>query len=199
MPGHTILSGERAQRAVAMLRAVTDILDDASIRYWLDSGTLLGIVREQRLLPWDTDMDISVSSDQLPRLMECLPDLRRHGFRVRQRFNPPGDDILAAQSARLFKVRNRRWHFFRGDLLLDIFVHYRHGDSYYWGMSCKSSSLRLSSPAAFFDTLTHIPFEGKRYPAPSDTALYLTHRYGDWRTPVTRWNCFKDDGALVGV
>ena len=35
-------------------------METASIPYWLEGGTLLGIIRENRLLPWDNDMDISM-------------------------------------------------------------------------------------------------------------------------------------------
>ena len=42
-----------------LLRAVR-VLDEAGIRYHLEGGTLLGLVRDGDLLPWDHDVDISV-------------------------------------------------------------------------------------------------------------------------------------------
>lgn len=193
MPGYKLLCGERADRARMMLRAVTDVLDDAGVRYWLDSGTLLGIIREQRLLPWDTDMDISLDSESVSRCVASIPELNRHGFRIRQRFHGPG----MPECTRLFKIRNRKWFFLKGDLLLDAFVQYRVGDHCHWVLSKKRTELPLSAPAAFFETLDSVEFDGKRYPIPSNTEEYLHYRYGNWRVPVTRWNCFEDDKAIL--
>jgi hypothetical protein len=39
---------------------VCTLLDKHKINYWICHGTLLGIVREQRLLPWDHDIDFAV-------------------------------------------------------------------------------------------------------------------------------------------
>ena len=36
------------------------ILEKNNIQYWLCHGTLLGIVRDNELIPWDTDIDIGV-------------------------------------------------------------------------------------------------------------------------------------------
>lgn len=38
---------------------VCSVLEQHGIDYWLDCGSLLGIIREGRLLPWDDDADIS--------------------------------------------------------------------------------------------------------------------------------------------
>jgi len=39
---------------------VCKLLDRNNINYWVCHGTLLGIIRENRLLPWDHDMDFAV-------------------------------------------------------------------------------------------------------------------------------------------
>lgn len=41
------------------------LLRDRNINYWIDCGTLLGIIRDQSLLPWDKDLDISVLRQNL--------------------------------------------------------------------------------------------------------------------------------------
>lgn len=40
------------------------ILKENNIHFWLCHGTLLGAIRENRLLPWDHDIDIGIWSDQ---------------------------------------------------------------------------------------------------------------------------------------
>jgi len=36
-----------------MLQSVATIFNNCNIDYWIEGGTLLGIRRENRLLPWD--------------------------------------------------------------------------------------------------------------------------------------------------
>lgn len=45
-------------------RDTVRILEEANIDYWLCHGTLLGLVRENRLLPWDHDIDIGLIDRQ---------------------------------------------------------------------------------------------------------------------------------------
>ena len=37
-----------------------NILNNNKIQYWLCHGTLLGIIRDNELIPWDHDIDIAV-------------------------------------------------------------------------------------------------------------------------------------------
>ena len=50
-----------------ILFEVCDILKINSINYWICHGTLLGIVRENRILPWDNDIDISLGTRSLKK------------------------------------------------------------------------------------------------------------------------------------
>ena len=43
-----------------MLFYSTDFLTKHGIKYFLEGGTLLGIVRDGDLLPWDHEVDISI-------------------------------------------------------------------------------------------------------------------------------------------
>ena len=43
-----------------------NILNKNKIKYWICHGTLLGIIRDNQLIPWDHDIDIAVwNSDNL--------------------------------------------------------------------------------------------------------------------------------------
>ncbi len=45
---------------IRLFRKVMQTLGEMEIKAWLDQGTLLGVVREGRFLPWDNDVDIGL-------------------------------------------------------------------------------------------------------------------------------------------
>ncbi len=57
---------------ICKLRYIIEIFDSAGIKWWIDHGTLLGIVREARLLPWDDDIDISIFKSDLEIACKAL-------------------------------------------------------------------------------------------------------------------------------
>ncbi|GJQ66497.1 hypothetical protein Trydic_g4489, partial [Trypoxylus dichotomus] len=46
---------------------VFNSLDEAGVRYWLESGSLLGAMRSGDILPWDHDVDIGINRDDISR------------------------------------------------------------------------------------------------------------------------------------
>lgn len=59
------------------LKKVCNILDSLNIKNWLDFGTLLGMYRDQNLIPHDNDIDISIvldSDEVMYTLVEKLSD-----------------------------------------------------------------------------------------------------------------------------
>lgn len=57
---------------------VHKIFSSAGISYWADHGTLLGLIRENRPLPYDPDMDYSIP--QTESLAKVYRALVAHGF-----------------------------------------------------------------------------------------------------------------------
>ena len=44
-----------------------DILNKNNVKYWICHGTLLGLIRDKQLIPWDHDIDIAVWSETISR------------------------------------------------------------------------------------------------------------------------------------
>lgn len=68
--------------AVRNLREVKEIFDKHRIRYWLDTGTLLGAVRDGKIIEWDTDIDLATMSDSWEKIVSAIPELLNRGFGV---------------------------------------------------------------------------------------------------------------------
>ena len=61
------------------------VLSDCDVQYWMDSGSLLGLIRDGKEIPWDSDIDLGVWAGDLERLAAALPEFRRRGYEVSQR------------------------------------------------------------------------------------------------------------------
>ena len=191
MAGKHTLEGKNGVVALQMLKDVTDLLDANGIEYWLEGGTLLGVIRENRLLPWDNDMDISIKEEHYDKLLEVVKGLN---YRVRFKEFEKDDAPFKTGVKRLVKVRNSKFFFFRGEVALDIFIKFKKDNEYFWQVGKKKKSVE----SFYYDEMIKHPFDGKDYLIPKLYEEYLTCRYGDWKTPVKEWNTFKDDNALKG-
>lgn len=57
---------------VAILQHFSMVIKQYKLRWWLDSGTLIGHVRHNGFIPWDDDIDICMMRDDYEKLPEIL-------------------------------------------------------------------------------------------------------------------------------
>jgi lipopolysaccharide cholinephosphotransferase len=57
-----------------MLNDLAAIINTHNLTWWLDGGTLLGLVRSGGFIPWDDDMDISLPRNDYIKLMLILKE-----------------------------------------------------------------------------------------------------------------------------
>ena len=187
------LEGKNLIQAENLLKKITSIFESCNIAYWLEGGTLLGIRRENRLLPWDNDLDISIHESELPKLNKLLLDLSKNKFRVRTRVFSADSDYFKKGDLRMLKIRKRTFFgLLKGKVCFDVFIKYTHEDKTYWEIDNKTKNV----PAKFYESFSKIEFQNKYYTIPEFTNEYLTYRYGDWQTPVKVWDTSTDDKAL---
>jgi len=72
----------RAEIAVENLREIKDILDKNGVEFWLDQGTLLGAVRDGKIIEWDNDIDLGTWYNNVTRLVSIFPEFKKRGFSV---------------------------------------------------------------------------------------------------------------------
>lgn len=187
LEGNTLIVAEK------MLRDVTGILEQNGIPYFLDAGTLLGIVREGRLLPWDNDLDLAITREFEEKLLSLKLKFALRGYRLRvKRFARDAGPFKAGE-VRLVKVATRKFFLFNIHRLMDIYIKRPIGDELCWTEGGKKILLK-AIPARFYEQTKTIGFKGKSYSAPADCEAFLAHHYGDdWRTPKKDWNFLEDD------
>ena len=187
------LEGNNLIEAERLLNEVTSIFESCEINYWLEGGTLLGIRRENRLLPWDNDLDISIHESELSKLDILLSALKKRGFRIRLRKFDKDSKFFKKGNLRMIKIRNKSFFgLLKGKVCFDVFIKYTHEGKTYWEIDNKTKNV----PSKYYETFTTKKFKSKEYQIPKLTDDYLTYRYGDWQTPVKIWNTSTDDKAL---
>ncbi len=195
MSGHHKLVGKVAKDALKLLTDVTNTLKQNQVQYCLEGGTLLGIVRENRLLPWDDDMDLTITEAQIPKLEKTLKALP-FKYRIRKRFYFTNHKAIKEGKLRLIRISNRKWFFFKGKVRMDIFIKYSDEEKYYWTVGSKKNFVVQCVPKHFHDQVEAINFNGETMFAPNQYENYLTLKYGDWKTPVKTWSSLVNDGSI---
>jgi hypothetical protein len=62
------------------LKSLVEILTENKINYWMCHGTLLGIIRDKKLIPWDHDIDIGVIESKINRKIFPII-MKKKGFK----------------------------------------------------------------------------------------------------------------------
>ncbi len=163
---------------------IIDFLDEEGIDYHLEGGVLLGVVREQRLLPWDKDTDIAIMRTDLPRLVEALPKIRKRGWRISIRRHKRENEFTDIESISIIKIKDRKFGILAGDHVLDLFVKTQKGDQAFW--LAGGNVLRASM--SHFTGYETIRWRDRDVKVPLDYRNYLTKKYGDWSVVVKEWN-----------
>lgn len=160
--------GKHPEEAVEVLKRGISVLEK-HCKYWVSAGTALGIVRDDSLIPWDTDIDVEVLCDDLT--VALMIQLEEAGFQqIRLQF----DDRTMDPSQIAFKDKDT-------GIIFDIFCYKKVGDQYV----NENEHGTLTVPARFLDELEDHDFQGKTVRLPSPAQEYLEYRYGkDWNKPT---------------
>ena len=151
---------------------ICDILDQLNINYFLQTGVLLGAIREQNFIKWDWGADISVFSNEFLHKIDPLTEvLRNSGFKILS-VNKQKDNL---------KI------FFRGKYPLEVTGYTVFGWNYskikdvYWRTD-------YAVPSKFLNNFSTVELFGRKFNCPYMPEEYLTYAYGDWKKPLRTSN-----------
>jgi lipopolysaccharide cholinephosphotransferase len=177
-----------------LLKAV-DVFDVYNVEYQIDYGTLLGLVRDGDLIPWDHDIDISIPSSQIENLCRNFWKFRSRGWFVHCVTMKSDCHAWRRGDIRVVKIRSCAIpYLIPGEVFLDISIRYPYGDFHWWstcGYVCRAAT-------RYFAGGETIEFANRSVRVPQNYEQYLTEVYGDWRTPNPQHRA-ADDGVIVRV
>jgi hypothetical protein len=197
-PFHFGDSDSAIQKAEQILFSLCDVLRSCGIKYHVDAGTLLGIYRDDALIPWDDDLDIAVPSDYVStirankqRILDRLHSVSEISWQCIELFASRDFGLVKKGATRSFKLApidvNENFP------LIDFFVKYLDENT----MDYVISSRGFSMPSEHMRDLEMHMFKSKQISIPSNAAGYLEHHYGDWQTPNPNWTLEQIQSATV--
>jgi len=194
MSGKNRLTGAVAGQANKLLPKVAALFKKHGIRYCLDGGTLLGIVREDRLLPWDDDLDFFVPADQSNKISALKFRLLLLGCRLKKSSAKGAYGPIQQGAPRIYKIKSIRRKNGQRVVIDLIFKHHDETD-FHWVVGV-NPPVHKKINRKYYDNFDEIVYRGVSYPIPCDVENYLTERYGDWRVTKKEWNFRTDDLAV---
>ena len=149
--------------ATENLLFIKNTFESFDIKFTLLFGTVLGAVRENDFIEYDTDTDTGIFEEDREKLMKAIPILLENGFELIRTKEPDdlvtfmkNDEYIDVGIFRLIKAELKEYYTYQGHLI----------------------------GREFLDTLERIEFLGEEFNVPKNKELYLSKTYGrDWEIP----------------
>lgn len=167
---------EHKNSAIENLKLGKKILINLDVPFFLSNGTLLGCVRDNDLIEHDQDTDIGINSKYL----------REYGQDIFKAFLANGFEVYSVYG----KLENGlQYSFKRNGVKYDIFFYYDEDDKTTMSVWKNNAQYKYVFPK--ITEIIKVPFLDDNYPIPKNYETYLSSQYGDWKTPVINWDCYR--------
>jgi len=156
------------QKSLDNLLTIRAVFAKHKIPMWLMFGTLLGVVRDKKLISHDRDTDIGVFASDIDKIVEAIKELKESGFELIR--TDAFDNVLTVM---------------RNDEYTDFYVFRLNDDCY----TCEQRGMRAKIKRAHFDNLCSLDFAGASFSIPSECEKLFVDWYGnDWRKSIeNKW------------
>jgi hypothetical protein len=151
------------------------VLAENNYDYWVSAGTLLGFVRDNKFLEWDTDIDVDYGFDaelgnpDSPMIVKnMIAQFEKCGMKIGRTMFYDGNPMQAAFIG-------------ESNIIFDIYFYYLHNNQY---INLNEHGL-IVFPYDTVKPTTIMEFVGGHYPVPGQCVEYIKQRYGQtWNTPI---------------
>jgi len=201
---------------------VVGLLNNQDVPYWLDDGTLLGVIRDNRLIESDRDIDLGIWAGDQTTIDPLIPEIEDAGYRFIKktyhgypvgytfypRKNPNHDRTI---NVKIYHRENgHAWSPAREAVdRSEVSSILWHISKTYWRIifALKDEKRVPARPIRLYNIRTYwIPInflnnivrcDECNAPIPQDWKKYFEFRFGeDWQIPTDDWNYLFDDGGI---
>ncbi len=154
-----------------------DLLTRHGIFHWLDFGSLLGAVRHQALISWDTDIDFGVLKVDLEQILALEAEINQSGYYL----NRDDPQVLRIQYSQMNTQHVDIFPWWEEHGILKLTWSWEPSKEWYF-------------PSRYVERLKPVDLYGKAFPAPAPIHDFLVnYRYGpDYMTPRRVEACKTD-------
>ncbi len=104
-----------------LIKTVKSKLETENIQFWLDEGTLLGAIRDKKIIKGDGDVDFSITHNNLSKLLDICNSLKLDGYHIKyQKYLPFVEDLI-----QIYPKHNSRME----GMHIDFNIYYLNNDS----------------------------------------------------------------------
>lgn len=175
-------------KAKEALEVATGILKELGCQFWLDTGTLLGAVRDGGFIEGDFDIDLGLFLGEI-KAAELKQALEEAGFQLVWAMQH--EDFISPQLSMLYK-----------DTRVDFACYERSetkGQVWHLSYVPRSAVALNVFPAYLFEKFEEVSLAGQVYPSPSPVGAFLRWRYGEWKIRQKDWNYMTDPPCVTKV
>lgn len=188
-------SKEKVEKSEYFMFEICKLLEENHISYYIDHGTLLGIIRDEALIPWDTDIDLAVLIEDKEKIETMLksylnnfihPLCKTNNWKYKiekEEIIVEGIKETLYTTFQIFNYSN----FQEDEVALELMFRYKRDSIIYWGFCEKY----LKAPLDITLPTKQIFYKGHPINVPNNTMKYLSNLYGDWKTPIKNWTYDK--------
>ncbi len=155
---------------------VVNMLEDENITYFIDHGTLLGVVRDGDLIPWDDDIDLSIEEKDMNRAIDIV---KKNVLRM------PMANVLKWNATVYYKEKDIPTKIllaYNDDNEEDYKIFPISIESFIFENGQAIQELSYSKDYHFKNN-EYILYYEKEISVPYDYTKYLEIHYGDWEKP----------------
>lgn len=169
---------------MSAVREVEKALGSTGVKFFLDFGSLLGIVREQKFMDHDNDLDYGIYINERFTWADLEAELVKHKLKK------------VRQGMFMDQITEQTYRFDDSNLLIDFFYHWKadgYDNTYVFFMksgrkyqypTCSVSRLEMYS----FDGVQTVLLQGVKFRIPMEPEKYLASIYSEnWRIPDPNW------------
>ncbi|MCY1516447.1 LicD family protein [compost metagenome] len=171
--------GKTKEFAGDLIAYLTKLADERGITLYLDYGTLLGMTRENDIIEWDDDIDLSINQNDVEPFRQLLLENREnllHADSLKWTARCQQDEDGNIWNFNLYFTNKANFKFHEFDIGIGV-------NGVYGDRSVCMRGRYLARPLMHFENYDIIQFKDNELKAPFHHIAYLNFVYNDWGQP----------------